>query len=116
MDVGYTLVLSLSDGYVISVSSPVAVDTDGMSVHLSPEDDPKEAFEPVCRLVGQAVRSATSDQQGGLHLSFEGGVQLQVAMDPDYEAWQVAGPGGSLMVSTPGGELAVWPSGYEPTN
>jgi hypothetical protein len=35
--------------------------------------------------------------------------QLPVRADDRYEAWQIAGPDGELLVCTPGGELVHFP-------
>jgi Family of unknown function (DUF6188) len=37
-----------------------------------------------------------------------GGTTLRCGMDPDFEAWNYTGPGGRLVVSVPGGRLAIW--------
>ena len=39
---------------------------------------------------------------------FDDGHLLKVAPDPQYEAWTASGPDGMLVVSVPGGDLAVW--------
>jgi hypothetical protein len=49
-----------------------------------------------------------ADGAGTLRVVFEGGARLIVEPDPAYEAWSVSGPDGALVVSTPGGELAIW--------
>lgn len=105
---GYTLVLQIDDVHFVAVSSPFVVDLDGETTLLSPEDDPEDAFEPVLHLIGQTIEAATVDPVGALNITFEGGARLHVGPDPDYEAWNVSGPDGALVVSMPGGELAIW--------
>lgn len=107
----YTLVLQLSDAYAIAVSSPLVAEFDGRSTRLSPEEDPDAAFTPIRQLIGHTVETAIVDPAGGLDVTFEGGARLHVEPDPAYEAWNVSGPDGALVVSTPGGELAVWTAG-----
>ena len=104
----YTVRMQLSDVYFIVIESPFRVEREGESISLSPEDDPDEAFAPVRELVGQKVIEAISDNAGGLRVTFENGAHLVVDSDPAYEAWSVSGPDGALVVSTPGGKLAVW--------
>lgn len=58
--------------------------------------------------MGHTVTESTVDEGGALSVAFEGGARLRVEPDPAYEAWNVSGPYGALVVSTPGGELAVW--------
>ena len=104
----YTLVLQLSDGHFIVVSSPLVVEFDATRTCLSPEEDSDDAFEPIRRLIGHTVATAIADATGVLDVTFEGGARLHVEPDPAYEAWNVSGPNGALVVSMPGGELAVW--------
>ena len=59
-------------------------------------------------LFREKVREAEALGDGTLLLAFESGVELRVPADPDYESWEVAGPKGFLVVSKPGGGLAVW--------
>jgi hypothetical protein len=61
-------------------------------------------------LFNSEVLSAHAFKSGGLRIVFVGGRLLRVDPDPRYEAWTATGPGGMLVVSLPGGELAVWPS------
>jgi Family of unknown function (DUF6188) len=105
---GYTLILRLSDLNVIAISSPLTIERGGKSIHLSPEDDPEESFEPLQALAGQEIDAANTDPDGSLNVVFDGGARVRVESDPDYEAWNVSGPGGALVVSTPGGKLAIW--------
>jgi len=41
-------------------------------------------------------------------MSFADGSRVRVSASDDYEAWELAGPSGLRMVSTPGGDLTVW--------
>ena len=81
-------------------SSPVCVDR----IHRQ-TDVARQAFD---QLVGDTVEMATADAAGALDVTFTGGAHLQVHADAEYEAWNVSGPGGALVVSTAGGELSVW--------
>lgn len=104
----YTVVLQIDDVHFVAVSSPFTVEVDGDTTCLSPEEDPEEAFELVRQLIGQKINRATVDSAGTLNMVFERGARISVGPDPDYEAWNVSGPDGALVVSMPGGELAIW--------
>jgi hypothetical protein len=56
------------------------------------------------------VTSAVAFKSGQLRMVFGDGHMLKVDPDPRYEAWTVTGPDRMLVVSLPGGGLAVWPS------
>lgn len=58
-------------------------------------------------LFGTTVNSAVAFKTGTLRLVLDH-FQLTVRADPDYEAWNVVGPGGMRIVCMPGGQLAVW--------
>ncbi len=44
----------------------------------------------------------------GLEMRFRDGTHVWVSSHPEYEPWQLEGPAGILVVSVPGGELAIW--------
>lgn len=58
-------------------------------------------------LFGTSVNSGVVFNTGTLRLVLDH-FQLTVKADPDYEAWNVTGPGGPRIVCMPGGQLAVW--------
>lgn len=106
--VDYTVRMQLADAYFIVIESPFTVAVGNDTVSLSPEEDAEDAFQLVRQLVGQTVETALADESGGLHVRFSEGANLSVDPDDAYEAWSVSGPDGALVVSTPGGRLAVW--------
>lgn len=108
--VDHTVRMQLSDGYFIVIESPFRTGIDGSSVSLSPEEDGDRIIQSLRQLVGHTIDDADVDAAGTLHLIFEGANRLTVEPDPNYEAWSVSGPEGALVVSTPGGKLAVWKS------
>jgi len=110
----YSIRMQLSDVYFALIASPFTLDRHGKVFTISPEDDPDEAFEPIRQLVGQQVEDARATPSGGLEMVFEDGSRLQVAPDEAHEAWNVSGPDGALVVSMPGGELAIWSPQTDP--
>jgi hypothetical protein len=54
------------------------------------------------------VISAEAGAEGDLGIAFNNGIELTVAPDPTYEAWQLVGPKGRRVICLPGGELALW--------
>jgi hypothetical protein len=108
----HTVRMQLSDVYLIVIESPFRLDIHGDSYSLSPEGQPDDALQALRQLVGHTTEDATAHAAGALHVIFEGGARPTVEPDPSpsYEAWSVSGPGGALVVSTAGGELATWKS------
>lgn len=106
--VEYALYLRLSDQYYVTVESPFRFDLPDRSVDLSPETDAEEVRALLGRLVGHRIDDAAVSETGVLTIHFDDSTRLTVEPDPAYEAWNVSGPAGFLMVCTPGGELALW--------
>jgi hypothetical protein len=104
----YSVVLQCSGEHFVVISSPFVLENNGLSYAITPEEDSDECFEPVRRLVGQTIKAATVEANGGLQMAFNNGTTLMVAPDDAYEAWNVSGPDGALTVCMPGGQLAIW--------
>lgn len=92
------------------METPLVLTVDDGQVTLPPDADSDEALQPVHRLVGRSVTAATYAETGSLRVEFTDSATLTVEPDPDYEAWNVLGPNGLLVVCMPGGELAFWSS------
>jgi hypothetical protein len=71
-----------------------------------PSERPK--LGPLLAIYPDALVDAVATANGVLRLAFASGSTITVPPDPRYEAWSVVGRAGSLVVCTPGGELAIW--------
>ena len=83
------------------------VAADGTASNLDPDEDPT-GIGPLLACTRTTVTSATAFDDGRLEMSMADGSRFSVSASDDYEAWELAGPSGLRMVSTPGGELTVW--------
>jgi uncharacterized protein DUF6188 len=110
VQIEYAVRMQLSDVYFIVIESPFRFKIHGDSFSLSPDEEPDAARQPLRQLIGHTIEEATADAAGALHVIFEGGAQLTVEPDAAYEAWSVSAPDGALIVSTPGGKVAIWKS------
>jgi hypothetical protein len=61
---------------------------------------------PFLSTLGRTVEEASTDLDGRIRFALSGGIAIDCASDRDYEAWQLAGPNGFLIVCLPGGGLA----------
>ena len=104
----YTVSLEFTGRFFVQIESPFVLRTPSGTVQLSPDEDPKERFEPLQGLVGQNVNDAVADDAGVLKLTFENGAELSVSPDGEYEAWTMAGPRGMTVVCMPSGGITVW--------
>lgn len=50
---------------------------------------------------------SVSESDGQLDVVFDS-LSISVPRDDNYEAWQIRGDDGLMVVCVPGGELAVW--------
>ena len=112
----YAVTLVLDDGttsFTIRIAEPFALrvgagGTDAWSV--DPEHRPPEGA-PVLALLDLAAKRLLAFKDGRLQLSFDGDWSVEVPSGTHYEAWQLTGADGRLLlVSAPGGNLATfWP-------
>ena len=88
------------------------VAADGAASTLDPEEDPT-GLGPLLACTRTTVAAATAFHDGRLEISFADGSRVSVSASDDYEAWELAGPSGLRMVSTPGGDLTVWQGDHD---
>lgn len=104
---GHAIVLSFSGGCQVLIETVAHLDSPRGRVDVEPGENPSDVL---ATLLGDVVRQARARDTGELHLVFGSGSELSVDVDPEFESWAVAGPGGALVVCLAGGELAVWRS------
>jgi hypothetical protein len=94
--------------FEIVIESPFRVTApDGTEHRLDPGE--RSRLGPVLDLYPDALATATVDADASLQLRFASGARLYVAADRAFEAWQVNGPNGFLVVcATAGAGLAIW--------
>lgn len=103
---GYGIHLELGSGHEVTIETPLTV-VDG-GTRWSGEPLTADAAGALLPLNLREVTSAKIAGDGTLSLEL-GEAILTVPPHPMYEAWQVRGPSGSLIVCSPGGEyVAVW--------
>lgn len=80
---------------------------------VRPGED-KASLLPVLDLHTVVVTDVHLDDQY-LEISFDSGSVLRCPPNPDFEAWQYAGPENpaTMLISMPGGGVAVWRGGSE---
>lgn len=92
------LLIRLEGGFRIKDSAEITWETDGTMPGVMPASS----------LLGKIVRRATALPNGSLVIHFDDGTELVAPPDQQFEAWEVRAHGRFLIVSTPGGNLAVW--------
>jgi hypothetical protein len=107
-DYAVVLRFSVAPGtWELRIETPLVMKDANGREHLVP---PEEATRLglVLETLHLGVVEATAFKDGALALRLENGVRVDVAPDEQFEAWGLVGPGGSRLVSLPGGGLAVW--------
>jgi hypothetical protein len=90
------------------IEQPLLVHRTGQIEVLLDPSDGEEQLRPAFGLLGMMVENGVAYAGGRLEVSFEGGSRLSVDHSAEFEAWEVTSSQGLRIVSTPGGELAVW--------
>jgi hypothetical protein len=108
LQIEYTVVMYLTDGYFIRLDGPFNLLVDDRRICITPDTDPPERFDQLRDLVGQVITESIVDDSGVLSLSFDSGARIVSVPDGQYEAWTMAGPNGRMVVSMPSGDLAIW--------
>lgn len=105
----YAMTLETETGVKLNIENDYTLHTADASWCDSPEAVCVDSDQPAS-LINRTISNATSDETGALNISFTDGDRVTVEPDPDYEAWNLAGPDGKKIVCLPGGELATWPA------
>jgi Family of unknown function (DUF6188) len=109
VDYGVTLRLDQPAGH-FELRIEQALDfvaADGAASSLDPEEDPT-GLAPLLACTRTTATAKTAFQDGRLEMSFADGSRISVSASDDYEAWELAGPSGLRMVSTPGRHVTIW--------
>jgi hypothetical protein len=93
------------DRFGIRIATTFELEVNGDVMILSP-DRPTE-LGPALGLLHGTFHSGFAWKNGQLELILDC-ARVTVAADPRYEAWEVVGPRGIRVISTPGGELSIW--------
>ncbi len=90
----------------IRIGGQILIEQEGTRLELSGETTTEAGQASV--LVGRIVRRALGQKDGTLDMGFTDGSRLMVPVDPRYEAWELSSTDGFMVVSRPGGGLAIW--------
>jgi hypothetical protein len=109
IDTEHAITLRFEGGATIRIESPVQISgPDRGTITVDPQDLRSDQ-DVQHAVLGRVVESAFADDvSGALRISFEGGVTLEVAPDPDFEPWAASWPDGTTVVALPGGGLSTW--------
>ena len=121
VDLGGKSVLSCGwdkgSGFRLSIGD--AASGEAYALHLGPftleqrgqvqEFDPNDSAVPPTVLFNQRVARAEIGVNGALAVHFVDGAIVRCDTQSDYEAWELRGPNGLLVVAVPGaGGFAFW--------
>jgi hypothetical protein len=110
LDYAFSLLLAAGTdpGFTCTIECPFTLrGPDLPEMSFEPNGDPT-ALAPALLVRHLDVLEAGVAESGELRLSFACGLVLRAPPHAAFDAWNVSGPDGFLVVCTPGGELAVW--------
>jgi len=87
----------------IAFGGPFVLSLPDGAEHYLDAAEPWETLVTVLGLRGACIASAQTDRGGILRIHFENGSSLVAGPHPQYENWEVAGPGALYLVVPPGG-------------
>lgn len=109
---GHMLRLFFAGGFELQVESGVRLVTGDGDQQVPADVEPgTPGSAAVSGLVGRTVAGTellSGAETGGLRIDLGDGVELRVAPDTDYEAWNLTGPDRQRAISLPGGEISTW--------
>ena len=90
------------------IESPFALTVGGVEYRLNPES--RGGLGPLLDVYPDDLVAAVTGPDCSLTLKFASGARILVEQAPDYEAWEIVGPGSRLVVCPPAGNgtLTVW--------
>lgn len=101
------LIVSSEGTFQLRVEQPFTLECGDVTYRLDPEGNPVE-MAAVLRTLREGVTRIDAMKSGALRVSFQSGIVLDVESATQFEAWEIAGPDGVLLVSLPGGGVATW--------
>jgi hypothetical protein len=110
-DYALTLIVGeMEPSFILRIEQPFKFSNpDGAVEIIDPVPDPR-AMARTLSLVRNTITRSVAHKDGGLEIDFQDGSLVRVSPSDDYEAWHLSGPEGPILVSIPGGDLAVWSS------
>jgi hypothetical protein len=92
----------------ITLGTAFNLTLEGNEYSLDPEH--RSDLGPFLAVYPATIVSAIISPDLGLQVQFTNGAQIEIPQDPNYEGWQIAGPGSRLIVCPPAGGsgLAIW--------
>jgi uncharacterized protein DUF6188 len=91
----------LDEGFEIILGTTFELVRPGKEGQRLDPQGPHDTLGPVIGLFQANVEEALVERSGTLSVTFHDGSRLRCEPNPDYEAWELSGPGGLLIVCIP---------------
>lgn len=107
IDHAFSLEAFCGDGVVtLRIEGPFTINEKGESHTLDPNEP--ASLGPAVALVRSLIRRARTSAEGRLLIAFEGGRDVAVGPNDDFEAWELSAPKGVRAVCRAGGGVSTW--------
>jgi len=109
IDYAFSIVLweSREFSFSIRIGGEFICRVNNQEHHLHAERAPME-LSPAISVLHKPIETAVAKKDGFLELMFTSDIHIIVPPDPKYEAWELSGSKGLLMVCTAGGNVSLW--------
>jgi uncharacterized protein DUF6188 len=109
IDWAITLLIRADDEeYTVRIEESISLrDPAGVDARLTPADEPSK-LGPVLPLLRRSAVRLDAFKDGRLEIETSEGDLLTVLASEDFEPWEISGPNGTRLVSTPDKAVSVW--------
>jgi hypothetical protein len=113
----WSLQLWTDDNWQITLAATIVVTSAGpagpVRVEVDPTVEPGPVPDELGFLEGATITRMLVAEAGDLEISVAGH-EVVVRADPDFEAWEIRGHRGEMLICAPGGELVHFPAMRSP--
>ena len=108
VEVEYMLRFWTDSGWQFNLEGDVTLRSGDRTIRIGDmSTSPQSLSDELLGLKGSTLEAVNVSDAGDRTIRFAV-AQIDVSADDGFEAWQIYGPSGEIIVCMPGGELALW--------
>jgi hypothetical protein len=108
--VDYAVSFVFSSDMILRISGAIHFAASGSHTDVEPEGEPAQ-LAPLLAVRSKRVTDATLTEAGAITVTLTDDIVIAVEPSPTFEAWELSGPDGTLVVCPPGGGITMWSAG-----
>ncbi|MFD3743694.1 DUF6188 family protein [Nocardia sp. NPDC058633] len=112
VELGYTATIRMGSptAFELQIEGKLTFRTPNGILLGAPPNDYAGLSSELRSIIDSSVVRADASEVDGLIMEFDSGAAIIVPIDEKYESWGIVGSNGYRVISTPGGEFAIWSS------